>query len=334
MDLTAINPHLPDHRKPMLAGVVETIEDGIAAGVVRNKDFTRAKEVINWSVDEAAAAFLKSGPGKTDTERGLWGRCYDAYAFAHSAHEVPAALKKARKAGNLNEYATFLEAALLPLHALLQAAKPMVVKRGEAGHPPEPMTPEQIAREAAQMTCQCCGGRFLANTGTMAHHGYKRPGSGWQTASCSGAKALPFEVSRESLGAMIEGLRVWEKEATGARNYVHDERMPVALTYTDKREPTPRDRSPPKKIVRVTRETFNAVRKDVEAEQSFGTFSAYGWTSFDKVKEDDVVYRERQIAGVRDEIAFHQARYDGWKQTHRWDAEAKEWTPIIATAAA
>lgn len=316
MDLSIINPHLPDHRKPMLACVVETIEDAIAAGVVRNKDFTRAKEVINWSVDEAAGAFLRSGPGKTDTERGLWGRCYDAYAFAHTAHEVPAALKKARKAGNLDEYATFLEATLLPLHALLQAAKPLVKKRGEAGHPPVPKTAEQIAREAAQMTCQCCGGLFLANLGTMAHHGYRRPGDGWQTASCSGAKELPFEVSREALGALIEYRKDWLKDAVFVRNEIEAERIPVTVHHRDETAPS---EYLARKSVNVTRETFAAVN----AERSLDLHD------FDTVKVDDIRHRDGQINATVAEIRAQQARYDGWKQTHQWSVASEKWEAIV-----
>lgn len=33
-------------------------------------------------------------------------------------------------------------------------------------------------KNKAQMTCQCCGRKHLANTGRIAHHGYQRPGIG------------------------------------------------------------------------------------------------------------------------------------------------------------
>lgn len=44
-------------------------------------------------------------------------------------------------------------------------------------------------------TCQICGRPILANTGLIAHHGYQRPGDGYQTKSCMGAKYLPYEAS-------------------------------------------------------------------------------------------------------------------------------------------
>jgi hypothetical protein len=44
------------------------------------------------------------------------------------------------------------------------------------------------------MTCQICGRAIKAGKGVIAHHGYKRPeGRYYQTASCWGARHLPYE---------------------------------------------------------------------------------------------------------------------------------------------
>lgn len=56
-------------------------------------------------------------------------------------------------------------------------------------------------------TCQICGRAILANTGTIALHGYKRPGHGWQTASCFGAKFRPYEVACDALPIAIEAVQ-------------------------------------------------------------------------------------------------------------------------------
>lgn len=53
-------------------------------------------------------------------------------------------------------------------------------------------------------TCQICARVIKANTGVIAHHGYQRPGDGWQTASCAGARYLPYEVSCDRLPPTIE----------------------------------------------------------------------------------------------------------------------------------
>jgi hypothetical protein len=52
-------------------------------------------------------------------------------------------------------------------------------------------------------TCQICGRAIKANTGLIAHHGYKRPGQGWQTASCFGAKYRPYEVACDAIPEAI-----------------------------------------------------------------------------------------------------------------------------------
>ena len=163
MDLSVITALLPDHRKAQLADAVDRLEAGVAAGLVHNQDFTKSKETINWCVESAAKAFLETGP-TTDVRYLRWWSCaYDADALISSfaVHNLPTILRRARAHGGLTEYAGFIETALMPLHALMQAAKPLIVKRGEAGHPPPPKTAAQLAREEAQMTCQCCGGLSL-----------------------------------------------------------------------------------------------------------------------------------------------------------------------------
>ena len=55
--------------------------------------------------------------------------------------------------------------------------------------------------------CQICGREIGTTTGNIAHHGYTRPGSGWQTASCFGAKWRPYEVACDALPPAIRGLQ-------------------------------------------------------------------------------------------------------------------------------
>lgn len=52
-------------------------------------------------------------------------------------------------------------------------------------------------------TCQICARPIKANTGVIANHGYTRPGYGWQTASCFGARFKPYEVSRDAIKSCI-----------------------------------------------------------------------------------------------------------------------------------
>jgi hypothetical protein len=56
-------------------------------------------------------------------------------------------------------------------------------------------------------TCQICGRPIKSKNGIIAHHGYKRPEDGWQTASCNGARYLPYEVSCDRLPPTIETIK-------------------------------------------------------------------------------------------------------------------------------
>jgi hypothetical protein len=57
--------------------------------------------------------------------------------------------------------------------------------------------------------CQICEREIGTTTGLIAHHGYTRPGHGWQTASCFGAKWRPYEVACDALPEAIRSLEVY-----------------------------------------------------------------------------------------------------------------------------
>jgi len=52
-------------------------------------------------------------------------------------------------------------------------------------------------------TCQICGRDIKAKKGVIAHHGYRRPGDGWQTGSCFGARHVPYEQGSDAIEIMI-----------------------------------------------------------------------------------------------------------------------------------
>lgn len=201
--------------------------------------------------------------------------------------------------------------------------------RGEAYKAAEAWRTENAAKNAAaksdknkgQMTCQCCGRKHLANTGTIAHHGYQRPGGGWQTASCMGAKHLPFEVSRDRLATLIASLKDWEARAIKARAAVKAEKVSIRLTFTDYSVKRDAYGKRPNKSVDVTRETFETIKAKNNSD-----FVSHSWYDFDRIKEAELNYRAREIKNVRAEIKAQQERYDGWKATGvTFDKAAKEW---------
>lgn len=56
----------------------------------------------------------------------------------------------------------------------------------------------------AETTCQICGRAIKLLNGRIAHHGYRRPGGGWQTPSCMGAGYRPYEVAHDGLDTAIK----------------------------------------------------------------------------------------------------------------------------------
>jgi hypothetical protein len=80
-------------------------------------------------------------------------------------------------------------------------------------------------------TCQICGRPVKSNTGKIAHHGYKRPGNGWQTASCMGARHLSYEQSYDIIPlAMIKVAMYIERQEKALVELLSN--PPIELSYT------------------------------------------------------------------------------------------------------
>lgn len=95
------------------------------------------------------------------------------------------------------------------------------------------MTDEQ----EAVTTCQICGREIKAKRGRIAHHGYKRPHIGWQTASCLGARGLPYEVSCNLIPPAIERISNYITGLELAiKKFIDNppEKLTIPTTYFDK----------------------------------------------------------------------------------------------------
>jgi hypothetical protein len=305
IELVAINPRL-DAR---LRELVEKLEAAVAAGMVPNVLFNEAKDIINRAVEESSEEFLASGPhvkgrnGEPHHQSDWWLDAYDADAFVRGAHGLPSALKRVQKAGNLKAYEEFL-LKLMPLNALLASAKPLIKKKGEL---PPVRSAKQIADDADRMVCQCCGRKILANMGSIAHHGYERPGYGWQSASCSGAKELPFEASRDALGKMIVVLKGMQKRMKKARKDCADEASPIRREW---RIGWHKDAE--KGEFEFSRANFDSA----EGQKAKSAIGHYG--DFDDLLKIELANRDSALRSIASDIKMHQARYDGWKKSHQW----------------
>jgi hypothetical protein len=314
--ITALLPHIPERQAFNVAKGIDALEAGIVAGEVKNVAFTDAKDAISRAVEDGAEKFLATGPHEQKHHQSDWWLgAYHADAFVSGWHDLPTKLKRAEKAG-LAEYAAFLKT-LMPLHALMAQAKPLIVKRRVLSEAERKAEIERQARLGGAMTCQCCGRAIHANLGTIAHHGYERPGDGWQTASCMGAKELPFEVSRDALGKMIVEMEAYGTRLVAQREEIKAEKQDIGFTYTDYSERVPYGRKRPTKTVMVNRANYKT-----HAE----VLRKHTIHSFDALKNSKVEGLSRSIRAVIGQIAAEKKRYFGWTQTHK--RFGKDWQKI------
>ncbi len=305
IDLTLITPRLNDRHQGYLASAIEKLEAGVAAQFIRNIDFKDAKESLNRVIDKAIEHY-DAEHREAHRAMGVWPH------MIMGASNVKAGIRDAEKNGMTGRGE--LLKAMLPLIALAEAAKPFVKKRNEQ---PKVMSAKEIAEDAKKMTCQCCNRRIFAETGMIAHHGYERPGQGWQTASCYGARHLPFEVDRAVLGDLIKHMEQSKARKEEIQALIKAEELPVAVTLVDYSKPHDnRTGERPSAVCEVTRKDFVAFIKVLEETKNTHRTELY---VFDTIKADDMRDRAAKIKNLADEIKAQKARYDGWKQTHKWE---------------
>ena len=187
----------------------------------------------------------------------------------------------------------------------------------------------KASEEGLRMTCQCCQRKILAKLGTISHHGYERPnGWGYQTASCMGAKELPFEVDRAALGKMLGYMRAQLARNEKYRAAIKSERLAIVFDYESQmigpqRGVISRYNKWPvvKRSFDVTRESFEEFKKGP------GSGSTYGIYEFEEYKNRYVAGLSRAIKSLKEHIAEEQARFDGWKATHEWKGDGL-WAPL------
>ena len=190
-----------------LDAAIESIAAGAAAGSIRNAALSDAKSVISNAVDDAWKKHV-SDPffyaGKWESQSQEVQALNDSLSV-YGLHDVIAASKKIGKSqatGAAVEAMKSFVAEVLPLALAVADLKSKVVKgRAPSTAPAKPVNPKKIIK-----TCPVCF-RPIAVKKLMVHHGYERPGYGWQTASCPGINFEPLEVSSAGLEWLITTLR-------------------------------------------------------------------------------------------------------------------------------
>lgn len=184
------------------------IAAGVEAGAIRNVVLNDAKFTLSGCVNDAwkshvSAPFFYAGKFQEQPQEVQeLGNDINVYGL----HEVIAASKKIGKTtatGPAVDAMRAFCAEALPLAQAVAALKDKVIK----GRAPNPEPAKVANPDKVVKTCPVCFRPIAVRGSTMAHHGYKRPHEGWQTASCPGVRFKPLEVSSDGLEWLIGALR-------------------------------------------------------------------------------------------------------------------------------
>ena len=184
---------------------VQAIASGIETGTIRNVEYKAANEALGRAADqtwktEVSEPFFYAGRYHDQPEAVR--KLHDSIMIM-SLHDVLATARKLAKTTATGPVVEAMKAyvdEVLPLADAVASLKDKVVKgRAPRSEPAKQANPKKIVK-----TCACCF-RAIAvmPDGNMAHHGYQRPGDGFQTASCPGIRFRPLEVSNEGLRYII-----------------------------------------------------------------------------------------------------------------------------------
>lgn len=310
---------------------LEKLAEAEADTVITKTEHDYLKAVFN-NVLEEAWKYLVAEPfyynGRFSLRTSQEKEYIDGLYFHPACHTVAGALKRysklvaqGRAEGKLRDTIIALLGEAAPLGERVTALKAKIGKRAPK---PTKTSIERAERDAKAKTCQVCGRGILAETGHIAHHGYERPGDGWQTASCFGALALPFEVSRDRLGEDIAQMTGrLDSTRTGLENR-RAETTPIIWSFEDVSTKPNRWTKGKDVYKSVTRETFEAVAEETKPQRH-----PEDRTSYDSLKRRSIANLQSEIKFLERYIAEQQARYDAWPgPTIEWKDGA--WAPVGA----
>lgn len=223
---------------------VEQVVAGVESGEIRNAVLQDVKFTLSRIVDEAWNK-LVSEPhfysGKWEKQPEDVQALYNNISIM-GLHDVIAASKKVTNSAATGLAADAMRAycaEVLPLSQAVASLKDKVIKgRTPSTGPAKPENPNKLVK-----TCPVCFRQIAVQQETMAHHGYRRPGHGRQTASCPGIRFKPLEVSSEGLEWLIATLRMRLADLKDA--YANQATRPESLmakrSYNGKAEKITRD---------------------------------------------------------------------------------------------
>lgn len=213
-----------------------TLSQATAAKKIYNVDFEATKSTLTRAFEK----LYQERISKVYLWGGLWenlSEAEEAVSSGITVSSIPSVLSALKKVkaykGEQTQFMKDLTEVIEGLGAIateIKDLKPFIVKgRKPSGKAPAPENPNKIVK-----TCACCFREIaVGSDGKMVHHGYRRPGDGFQTASCMGVSYRPLEVSNEGLIALIKYMdkdlaetcaKLEEVNANGANMVMRDYR--------------------------------------------------------------------------------------------------------------
>jgi hypothetical protein len=201
-------------RRPEAAATyIENLGFAVEAKSIRNVELDNIKFSLGnaaeavWSKEICEPYFYGGKYQQYGPARAEMVKLYDTILIG-SLHDCLSAWKKVNTTKIKDPVIDAMKVVLGELYPLARAAadlKPYVVKgRAPSTGPAKPVNPNKDVK-----TCPCCFRDIAVTTKTMAHHGYQRPGEGWQTPSCPGVRFAPLEISNAGL--------IWIRDQTDER---------------------------------------------------------------------------------------------------------------------
>ena len=267
---------------------VDILQKGVHDKFIRNSEYDGAKSIVNRHIEHAVDGYhIKHGYNN------------NLNSMVMGAYNLPPAYREAVKKGAVH-FADFL-GTMLPLNNLLQAAKGLIVKRDQEKAMIQAKTPPKTPEERSHENhCQICGREVQAKKGLIAHHGYQRPGSGWQTSSCLGARHKPYEEARDRLPYAIGNLTQYRD---------HKKKFLNGLM-----------KKPPAFLEKEKFEGYGSKRKSVgkirhDKPSNFDPYSdKYSYDEYTQIFKAERESAKLQIRMAESTLKDLQARYDNWKK--------------------
>lgn len=148
--------------------------------------------------------------------------------------------------------------------------------------------------------CQVCGRAIRAASGLIAHHGYTRPGDGWQTRSCHGARHVPYEEGHDALDSWIRDLTRSIPEKRAALEAL--QASPPAEFDVRDRDAYGRHRTPTPRMVRRPAD-FDSRREDYQSYMP-RAYSHHFWRA--------VRAQRRTIRSMEEALQYAAGRRGAW----------------------